>query len=372
MTTQPESAWLQIAVAERQSELLVSVVQSQNPRFSAHSSTRSSCRSSRKQSPVRSISARHDREENTLSGLGEEPTDIAAELNSRLLEIVPEAKQQCQAVSLPPSPAQAGNGHVLTGPPPPRSQPVPQFPVPLALIAYGQVVPLVEGPSFPDFTKEDRAQYIELRMCLESLLHESQPEAYKYAILLRHVKAPRAHSLVLAHAQSNMPYTESLEALDDRYGRPWEFIIQEIKAIEQLPQAKDDRALDDLSVRVQSLVGMPKALKEDGLHELHCSSNVERILSKLPKHRQERFRRQQNHRHSNRHGLSLDDLSTFLRDEVRNLSIEPSQEPTHREREKKDSRNKNRGGTTTAMHNTDSPKQTQTNAVAKGENSVQG
>lgn len=76
---------------------------------------------------------------------------------------------------------------------------------------------------------------------------------------------------------------------DDQYGRSWEFIIQEIKAIEQLPQARDDRALDDLAVKVQSRVGMLRALKEDGIYKLHCHLNVEQILSKIPKYRQERF-----------------------------------------------------------------------------------
>lgn len=102
---------------------------------------------------------------------------------------------------------------------------------------------------------------------------------------------------MLAQAQSDKPYTASLEALDGRYGRPWEFVIQELKAIEQLPQVKEDKALDDISVRVQTLVGMLKALKQEGIYKLNSSSNVERTLCKLPRHRQERFRHEQQHRH---------------------------------------------------------------------------
>ncbi|CAJ1085768.1 PREDICTED: uncharacterized protein LOC109647932%2C partial [Xyrichtys novacula] len=99
---------------------------------------------------------------------------------------------------------------------------------------------------------------------------------------------------------------------------------QEMRDIEKLPPVKDDRTLDDLSVRVQSLVGMLQSQQEKGNHELHASSNVERILDKLPKFRQERFRRQRNYLHAPQHELSLMDLSTFLRMEVRSLRLDPS------------------------------------------------
>ncbi|KAL1275953.1 hypothetical protein QQF64_035576 [Cirrhinus molitorella] len=73
-------------------------------------------------------------------------------------------------------------------------------------------LPTVEGPTFPDFVKEDRAQYVELRITLDNLLHCQLPEHYKYSILLKHVKVPNAHRLVLAHAESLTPYTNALQA----------------------------------------------------------------------------------------------------------------------------------------------------------------
>ncbi|RXN34362.1 hypothetical protein ROHU_004064 [Labeo rohita] len=64
-------------------------------------------------------------------------------------------------------------------------------------------LPTVEGPTFPDFIKEDRAQYVELRIALDNLLYPQLPEHYKYSILLKHVKVPNVHRLVLAHADEH-------------------------------------------------------------------------------------------------------------------------------------------------------------------------
>lgn len=117
---------------------------------------------------------------------------------------------------------------------------------------------------------------------------------------------------------------------------------------------------------------MLQALKEDGLHELHCNSNVERILSKIPKHRQERFRRLYSRRHPNQHGMSLVDLSTFLGEEVRGLNLEPTlQESTHRDKDKRDKGQKGQGRSATVMHGTDASKQAKPKAAPTGEASTQ-
>lgn len=93
---------------------------------------------------------------------------------------------------------------------------------------------------------------------------------------MKDVKTPNAHHLVLAHAESQTPYTDALHALDRRYGQPYQFVLKEIKTLENLPaiRAGDEHALDGFSLHVQAIVGMLKSLKEDGMEELHSGSNA--------------------------------------------------------------------------------------------------
>ncbi|KAM3603071.1 uncharacterized protein V6R79_016080 [Siganus canaliculatus] len=171
--------------------------------------------------------------------------------------------------------------------------------------------------------------------------------------------------MISAFGWSDKPYSESIAALDDRYGRPWDFILTEISVIEKLPPVRDNQALEDLFVKVQNLVGMLKCQGEDGFHELNSSSNVKRILEKLPPFRQERFRRLQNRLHPDKPGSSLIDLAAFLKDEVRSLSLDtllPGPAP----RDKRDNIAKSQGKPTTIMHTTGEPEREQLKASSKG------
>ncbi|XP_062287006.1 uncharacterized protein LOC133992303 [Scomber scombrus] len=195
----------------------------------------------------------------------------------------------------------------------------------------------VEGPTFPDFTREDRAQYVELRLSLNNLLHQSQSEQYKYALLLKHVKTPNAHRLVLAHAESSTPYTNALQALDRRYGRPYQFVLKEIETLENLPpiRAGDERALDDFSLRVQAIVGMLKSLKDDGVEELHSGSNVKRLLNRLPRSQQQRFRRHQIRKNPNQVKTSLLEFAEWLQLEADCLEFDPTDQAFQARKEQK-------------------------------------
>ena len=204
-------------------------------------------------------------------------------------------------------------------------------------------------------------------MCLRTLLTDQQSENHKYAILLKHVKVPRAYNLVLAYAQSSTPYTSALTALDDRYGRPWDYALHELRAIEQLPAVKDDRALDDLAVRIQALVGMLTTHGTAGLVEIHSSSNVERILQKISRERRERFRRKQNNLRPGNEMNNLNDLAEFLKEEVRNIRLDHTTQAERgdgdswsgdcaQEKGKKTRHSWNRGRTAKVMLNTDEAK----------------
>lgn len=57
----------------------------------------------------------------------------------------------------------------------------------------------IEGPSFPDLTREDESQYMMLKMALSNLLDPGESEQYKYHILLDHLKVDQAKRLALAY-----------------------------------------------------------------------------------------------------------------------------------------------------------------------------
>lgn len=217
--------------------------------------------------------------------------------------------------------------------------------------AYYLPHPHVQGPTFPKFTTEDRKQYIELRIVLGLLLNDQHTEEYKYAVLLQHVRVPRAHSMVLAYSGSKTPYTSALKALDGRYGRPWDHIMNTLRTLEKQPPVKDDRALDDFAVEVQSLVGMLEAQGEAGRTEIRCGSNVERLLQRIPSHRRERFRRQQAYlHHGTDHVPTLAEFAEFLMAEVDNIKVAPApEEPKRGTRDKRDRASWNKGDPTRVM-----------------------
>ncbi|XP_035235202.1 uncharacterized protein LOC118206521 [Anguilla anguilla] len=409
-----ETARQQSETAKRQTKLLEFVLQRHSPRSSAQSSRRSS----RHQTPARPhhperVGEQHPPASAPHHSRADDQSSVAAELAHQLEDLtihhqqwplppplsrdihppqhVLDPRHSLQAIKQENEhdPASHPQTQYL---PPPRHPPAhhlehqsahqppyvpypsypgnPVMPTPYPPMMYVQAAPNIEGPTFPDFTKEDRAQYVELRLSLSTLLHPTQSEHYKYAILLKHVKVPQAHRLVLAHAESSTPYSEALKALDERYGRPYQFALKEIEDMERLPPIRDDRAFDEFATRVQSLVGMLKSLKGEGREELHCGSNVKRLLSRLPKHQQERFRRQQYRKNPDQLKLSLIDFSDWLKAEVRCLDIEPSLQ-AHSEKDKKDSKYKSKVKVTTVMHGTDSSKNPQSDVTSKAAPPIQ-
>ncbi|KAM3599281.1 uncharacterized protein V6R79_003046 [Siganus canaliculatus] len=379
-------------------QLIGEVIQSLAPHSSAWPSRRTSQRPSREHSPDHRSEVEYSREEHESDQIQGKP-DGKRPLNSCLEGLTVEQQKwtmpphsghnhappssepahvnlsSSQIDQQPPAPAPPSVAHQWSGPTQadivtsplnrqlsPENYQTPVIPVPPN---HRPVLPYVAPPTFPDFKVEDRAQYLELRMCLDSLLTDMYDERYKYAILLQHVKVPRARMMISAFGWSDKPYSESIAALDDRYGRPWDFILTEISVIEKLPPVRDNQALEDLFVKVQNLVGMLKCQGEDGFHELNSSSNVKRILEKLPPFRQERFRRLQNRLHPDKPGSSLIDLAAFLKDEVRSLSLDtllPGPAP----RDKRDNIAKSQGKPTTIMHTTGEPEREQLKASSKG------
>ena len=63
----------------------------------------------------------------------------------------------------------------------------------------------VEGPSFPDVTREDESQNMMLKMALSNLLDPGESEQYKYYILLDHLKVDQAKRLARAYVHAPDP-----------------------------------------------------------------------------------------------------------------------------------------------------------------------
>ena len=64
----------------------------------------------------------------------------------------------------------------------------------------------LEGPSFPNLTREDEMQYRTLRMALSNLLDPNETEHFKYHVLLDHLKVDQAKLLPFP-----MPLTHTLK-----------------------------------------------------------------------------------------------------------------------------------------------------------------
>lgn len=105
-------------------------------------------------------------------------------------------------------------------------------------------------------------------------------EQYKYQVLLGQIRLPGALRLAQAYVHEAAPYTSALQALKRRYRQP-RHLVQTILDAPAL-KVGDLRAFYSFACSVQSLVGMLKTLEGQNGHELHCSSHVDRLLSKMP------------------------------------------------------------------------------------------
>ncbi|KAG5283706.1 hypothetical protein AALO_G00045080 [Alosa alosa] len=196
----------------------------------------------------------------------------------------------------------------------------------------------VEGPSFPYLTSEDESQYM-IKMALSNLLDPGESEQYKYHILLDHLKVDQVRRLALAYVHAQDPYTQAIRALDERYGQPRQLALRELRAIMEMPAIRigDGRGLDQFSLRVQALVGLPQSMGHEGLSELTCGSHVERLLEKLPSEQFCQFKRSMSLSRPGPLSYNLLDFSSWLRHEARCQPrrertlqpVRPKQPPSH-------------------------------------------
>ncbi|KAK7933751.1 hypothetical protein WMY93_004647 [Mugilogobius chulae] len=170
-------------------------------------------------------------------------------------------------------------------------------------------------PTIPKLIHRDPGEFACLKLALENLLPPNSSELFKYQILLDHLQLEDAQLIADAYLHSPTPYTDTMQALDDKFGQPHQLALKRIATVLDSPdiQRGDVAAFDKFSLQIQSLVGMLKTLGSEGEVELQCGSHVARLLSKLPPEQRADFRRCMFSRSGKTY--TLHDLATWLKHE---------------------------------------------------------
>ncbi|KAG5263884.1 hypothetical protein AALO_G00269700 [Alosa alosa] len=149
------------------------------------------------------------------------------------------------------------------------------------------------GPraTIPNFSHRDPGEFTHLKIALENLLPVDSTEMFKYQVY--HLKLEEAKLIADAYIHSQTPFTDTMMALNEKFGQPHLLTIKRIAEVMDTPDIRrgDAVAFDQFSLQIQSLVGMLKTLGPDGEVELLCGTHVARLLSKLPPEQRADFRR---------------------------------------------------------------------------------
>ncbi|XP_042069251.1 uncharacterized protein LOC121812105 [Haplochromis burtoni] len=199
--------------------------------------------------------------------------------------------------------------------PPPRAHPPPLQPLPTPPPSSSTPFLTYRGPrpSIPKLSRRDPGEFARLKMALENLLPPESSELFRYQVLLDHLHLEEAKLIADAYLHSATPFSDTMNALNDRLGQPHQLALRRIAAVMDSPDIRrgDAAAFERFSLHIQSLVGMLKTLGPDGEVELQCGSHVARLLSKLPSEQRADFRRCM-YNHSGQ-AYTLDDLATWLK-----------------------------------------------------------
>ncbi|KAI2668771.1 hypothetical protein H4Q32_005566 [Labeo rohita] len=185
---------------------------------------------------------------------------------------------------------------VITTPPPfcysqPHTTPA-NFPGTQANTARQEILYRGPQPTIPDFSRRDPSEFARLKLALTNLLPDEATELFKYQVLVDHLKLADARLIADSFLNSSTPYSDTLAALTERFGRPDQLALSKIATIMDASdvQSGDTVGFERFVLQIQALVGFLKTLGDEG-DELHCGSHVARLLSKLPPEQRASFRR---------------------------------------------------------------------------------
>ncbi len=168
-------------------------------------------------------------------------------------------------------------------------------------------------PTIRNFSRRDPSEFARLKLSLENLLPPDAPELFKYEVLVDHLQLEEAQLIADAYLNSPTPFSDTMAALNDKFGQPHQIASRRIAAVWDSPDIRrgDVAAFEKFALQVQSLVGMLRTLGSEGEAELQCGSHVARPLSKLPPEQRAEYHRCMFHRGSRTH--TLPDLSEWLK-----------------------------------------------------------
>ncbi len=148
-------------------------------------------------------------------------------------------------------------------------------------------------PTIPCFIRRDPSEFARLKLALDNLLPDDATELFKYQVLLDHLKFEEACLIADSFLNSPRPYTDTMTALTDRFGRPHHLALTKIAAVMDAPdvQPGDLASFDRFALQIHALVGLLKTLGPEGNLELQCGSHVARLLTKPPPDLHASFRR---------------------------------------------------------------------------------
>ncbi len=137
-------------------------------------------------------------------------------------------------------------------------------------------------PTIPDFTRRDPAEFARLKLALGNLLPEYATELFKYQVLTNHLKLMESRLIADSFLNSLTPYSDTMAALTERFGRPHQLALSRIAAVMDSPdiQSGDTKAFECFALQIQALVGLLKTLGAEGEVELRwwiprCSTSYQ-------------------------------------------------------------------------------------------------
>lgn len=175
---------------------------------------------------------------------------------------------------------------------PPQQPPAPRFPQVNRSITSE---PSYHGPrpTIRNFSSRDPSEFARLKISFENFLPHEATELFKYQLLVDHLQLEEARLIADVYLNSPTPFSDTMAALNDKFGQPHQIALKRIAAVMDAPDIRrgDVAAFERFALQIQSLVGMLRTLGSEGEVELQCGSHVARLLSKLPPEQRTEFRR---------------------------------------------------------------------------------
>lgn len=148
-------------------------------------------------------------------------------------------------------------------------------------------------PFIRNFSHRDPSEFALLKLSLANLLPPEATELFKYQVLVDHLQLEAARLIADAYLNSPTPFSDTMAALNNKFGQPHQILLRGIAAVLDSPDIRrgDVAAFEKFALQVQSLVAMLRTIGSEGEAELQCGSYVARLLSKLPPEQRAKFRR---------------------------------------------------------------------------------